>query len=83
MANREDGTCMFNFSEWMGTTSAAVLANAYHPDRERGVRPAVRRAASSVSWDVGFDILREHWPEIARKFKLPFRDQSQTTTPRP
>ncbi|MGA7916116.1 MAG: hypothetical protein WCA00_12830 [Candidatus Acidiferrales bacterium] len=83
IANREDGTRMFNFSEWLGTTSAIVLANAYHPDRERGVRPVVRRVAASVSWDVGFDILREYWPEIARKFKLPFREQSQTTTPRP
>jgi len=23
--------------------------------------------------DIGFDVLREFWPEIARKFSLPFR----------
>lgn len=23
--------------------------------------------------DMGFDILREVWPEVARKFKMPFR----------
>jgi hypothetical protein len=22
---------------------------------------------------MGFDVLREFWPEIARKFKMPFR----------
>jgi hypothetical protein len=83
IANREDGTRMFNFSEWLGTTSAVVLANAYHPDRERGVRPVVRRVGNWVSWDVGFDVLREYWPEIARKFKLPFRDENQNAAPQP
>jgi hypothetical protein len=26
---------------------------------------------------MGFDVLREFWPEIARKFKLPFRGQAE------
>jgi hypothetical protein len=83
VAYRENGTRMFNFSEWLGTTSAVVLSNAYHPDRERGVRPAARRVGYSVVSDVGFDVLREYWPEIARKFKLPFRDQNQTAPSQP
>jgi hypothetical protein len=78
VAYSEDGTRMFNFSEWLGTTSAVVLSNAYHPDRERGVRPAARHVAYWVLSDAGFDVLREYWPEIARKFRLPFRDQNQT-----
>jgi hypothetical protein len=26
-----------------------------------------------VLQDMGFDVLREFWPELARKFNLPFR----------
>ena len=78
VAYRENGTNMFNFSEWLGTTSAVVLSNAYHPDNRRGVAPAATRVGYSVASDVGFDVLREFWPEIARKFKLPFRDQNES-----
>ena len=27
--------------------------------------------------EIGFDVLREFWPEIARELKLPFRDISK------
>ncbi|MGB0034100.1 MAG: hypothetical protein WBP79_01340, partial [Candidatus Acidiferrales bacterium] len=77
VAHREDGTPMFNFSEWIGTTTAVVLSNTYHPDNRRGFSPAASRVGYGVANDVGFDILREFWPEIARKFKLPFRDQHE------
>jgi hypothetical protein len=34
---------------------------------------------------MGFDVLREFWPDISRKFKLPFRGEpellSQDATP--
>jgi hypothetical protein len=37
--------------------------------------------ALQVSWnilqDTGFDVLREFWPEIARKFHVPFRAASE------
>jgi hypothetical protein len=81
VAHREDGTQMFNFTEWLGTTSAVVLSNTYHPDNKRGVGPAAARAAYSVGEDIGFDMLREFWPEIARKFRLPFRDQNEPGSP--
>ena len=64
---------MFNFSEWLGTASAVVLANTYHFDNRRGAGYAAKRISISVGSDAGFDVLREFWPEIARKFKLPFR----------
>ena len=66
---------MFNFSEWLGTTSAVVLSNVYHPGNKRGIEPAAEGVGYSVAWDVGFDVLREFWPEIAKKFRLPFRDE--------
>jgi hypothetical protein len=75
VAYKENGTHTFNFSEWLGTTSAVVLSNTYHPDNRRGFAPAARRVGYSFASDMGFDVLREFWPEIARTFKLPFRGQ--------
>jgi hypothetical protein len=77
VAYREDGTRMFNFSEWLGITSAVALGNVYHPDNQRGFSPAAQRVGYSVAGDAGFDVLREFWPEIARKFKIPFRGQHE------
>ncbi len=76
VAYREDGTRMFNFSESLGTASAVVLANTYHTDNRRGFGPAAERFGYAVGSDIGLDVLREFWPEIARKFKLPFRDRN-------
>jgi hypothetical protein len=67
---------MFNFSEWLGTISAVTLSNVYHPGNERGFAPAAQAIGLSIAEDMGFDVLREFWPEISRKFKLPFRGQS-------
>lgn len=81
VAHKDNGNRMFNFSEWLGTTSSTVLSNTYHPDHERGFAPAARAVTYNVLQDMGFDILREFWPEISRKFRLPFRGQSASATP--
>jgi len=80
IAHREDGTHMFNFSEWVGTSSAVALSNVYHPDNKRGFSPAAQQVGYSVLADSGFDVLREFWPEIARKLKLPFRGQQKSAS---
>ncbi len=73
VARGDSGKLMFNFSEWMGTASAQVLSNVYHPGNRRGVAPAVQGAAVTIAADMGLDVVREFWPEIAREFRLPFR----------
>jgi hypothetical protein len=73
VAQRDNGNRMFNFSEWLGTASAVALSNVYHPGNQRGFAPAARLVGYSILSDMGFDVLREFWPEISRKFKLPFR----------
>jgi hypothetical protein len=73
VAYREDGATMFNFSQWLGTSSAVALSNVYTPDNRRGFAPAAGRVTYGVANNIGFDVLREFWPEIARKFRLPFR----------
>jgi len=82
VAHRDNGKQMFNFSEWMGTTTAVVLNNRYHPGNEPGFGPAARRVGYAIATDMGFDVLREFWPEIARKLRMPFRQfESGTETP--
>lgn len=75
VAHRDTGARMFNFSEWLGTASFVALSNVYHPGNERGVAPAARLVGYNIVEDMGFDVLREFWPEIARKFRLPFRTE--------
>jgi len=83
IGHRDDGTPMFNYAEWLGTASTAALNNLYHPGNEPGVGPAARNGAISVLQDMGFDVLREFWPEIARAFKLPFRGEQEEPLPSP
>jgi hypothetical protein len=77
VAHQENGGHMFNFSEWLGSASTAALSDTYHPDNRPGVGPAARAAGYGIAQDAGFDVLREFWPEIARKLKLPFRGQNE------
>jgi hypothetical protein len=76
VAHRDNGKHMFNFSEWLGTTSAVVLSNTYQPDNQRGFAPTAERVSDGILQDMGFDVLREFWPEISRTFRLPFRGES-------
>jgi hypothetical protein len=73
IAQRDNGDCMFNVSECLGTTSVIVLSNTHHPGNERGFGPAVRQVGYHIITGIGFDALCEFWPEIARKFRLPVR----------
>ena len=73
----DSGNDMFNFSRWFGATSAVALGNLYHPGHRRGFTPAAERVGISVGTDMGFDVLREFWPELVRKFHLPFREPAR------
>jgi hypothetical protein len=76
VAHRDSGKPMFNFSVWLGTASSVVLSNTYHPDNQRGFASAAQRVAFSILQGMGADVLREFWPQISRKLKLPFRGES-------
>jgi len=77
VAHNVDGRRSFNAIEWFGDVSTTVLSNTYLPNNRRGVAPVAESVGLSVANDAGFDVLREFWPEIAKKFKLPFRDRNE------
>jgi hypothetical protein len=73
----DSGKLMPNYSEWFGTVSSKALSNLYHPGNPRGFGPTSGRVGLSVANDVAWDVVREYWPEIAHKFKLPFRTHKE------
>jgi hypothetical protein len=73
VARRDNGRSMFNFTEWLATGSSVALNNVYHPGNQPGVAAAARNGAFNIIQDMGFDVLREFWPEVARRFRMPFR----------
>jgi len=77
VAHRDNGARMVNFTEWLGTTTAVVVNHAYHSGNERGFGPTAQEVGYSVGMNMGFDVLREFWPEISHKLKMPFRDRDQ------
>jgi hypothetical protein len=81
VAYRYNGARMFNVSEWLGTSSVVALGNLYHPGNAPGFGPAATQVGIDVLQDMGFDVLREFWPEIAHKLRLPFREEPVPATP--
>jgi len=77
IAYTDNGKPMFNFSEWLGEATGTTLSNLYHPGNQRGFGPAAKNVGIDVALDIGYDELKEFWPEIARKLRLPFRDQNE------
>ena len=73
VAFRDNGKYTFNVSEWLGTASAVALNNLYHPGDDHTFASIARQTGYSVIQDMGFDVLREFWPGIARKLNIPFR----------
>jgi len=78
----DSGARMFNYSEWFTAASTTALSNVYHPGNRRGFGPSAGQMAITVGTDAGFNVLREFWPEVSRKLKLPFRPP-QTAPPAP
>jgi len=80
VAQRDSGKHMFNFSQWLGTVTAVGLNDVYHPGNERGFTPALRVTGYALATGMGFDVLREFWPDIAHKLHMPFRDTRELAT---
>ena len=79
VAHRDSGARMPNISEWAGTTSGVLLGDLYHPGTTHGPGSIASQVGWNILQDTGFDVLREFWPEIARKLHVPFRAASEPT----
>lgn len=79
VAHSDAGGEMPNYANWFAAASTSALSNLYHPGNQRGFNPAAERVGWAFASQAGFLVLREFWPEIAKKFKLPFRGEEQVT----
>ena len=74
VARSDSGNAMPNLSLWAATASTVAVVNLYHPGNSRGFGPAAQRFGIAIGGSMGIDILREFWPEVVRKFRLPFHE---------
>jgi hypothetical protein len=81
VAQSDSGRPMINYSEWMGLASAKALSNVIHPDNERGFGTTAQRVGMNVTSDMAWDVLKEFWPDINRKFHLPFKRHDESLPP--
>jgi hypothetical protein len=74
VAHHDNGAHMFNFSLWLGTGTAILVTDFIHPGNSRRIGPGLAAAGNFIGMDMGFDVIREFAPEIAKKLHLPFRN---------
>jgi hypothetical protein len=68
VSRSDAGRSQFNFSEILGSATAAGLYNAYHPASDRTVGYTLSSWGSQVTYDTISIVLKEFWPDIRRKF---------------
>ena len=65
--HNDSGRTQFNFSEIGGNSAAVAISMAYYPD-SRSVTDGVSKLGSQLGVDMASNILKEFWPDLARKF---------------
>jgi len=70
------GGTRFNFSEWVGNSTAAAISNAYYPD-DHTVTANIGKLLEQVATDAVSQVLKEFWPDI--KHKLFHKGPAPTT----
>src|SRR5260370_6789195 len=75
--HRDSGGTQFNYSEVVGNSTAAAISTAYYADN-RTATDAVSKLGVQLGCDMASNILKEFWPDLARKFKRHPRTQQTT-----
>jgi hypothetical protein len=75
----DSGGTQFNFSEVIGNSTAVAISNAYYSDN-RTVSDAISKLGTQLGVDMASNILKEFWPDIARKFRRKHSSQASSST---
>ena len=75
----DSGGAQFNFSEVIGNSTAVAISNAYYSDN-RTASDAVSKLGTQLGVDMASNILKEFWPDIARKFGRKHNSQASSST---
>lgn len=71
VARYDDGHTGANWAQILGPLGAAGLANTYLPSENRTVGKTFQNYAISLGIAAGVNVLREYWPHINKKLRLP------------
>jgi hypothetical protein len=75
----DSGGTQFNFSEVFGNATAVAISNAYYSDN-RTASDAISKLGTQLGVDMGSNILKEFWPDIARKFGRKHNSQASSSS---
>jgi hypothetical protein len=65
--HNDSGRAQFNYSEWLGTSAAVAISDAYYADR-RTASDNVSQLGLQIGVDAAGNILKEFYPDMLRKF---------------
>ena len=65
--HRDNGGSQFNYSEIVGNSAAIGISYSYYADN-RTLGDGLSKLSMQVGVDMASNILKEFWPDIARKF---------------
>ena len=72
--HRDSGGTQFNYSEWLGNSTAVAISNAYYPDH-RSAGSSISKLGMQIGLDAIGNVLKEFWPDLRRKFSRKSRNE--------
>src|SRR6185312_14905504 len=66
IARSDSGKPMFNYAEFIGTTSSATLETSYHFERDESPGAISNRIFVSIGSDAAWNLMNEFLPDIAK-----------------
>jgi len=64
--HKDSGGTQFNFSEWVGNSTAVAISQAYYPNN-RTAEDAVSALGAQIAVDTATNIIKEFWPDLQHK----------------
>jgi hypothetical protein len=72
-----------NWSGLLGPLGSEAVANTYLPDNERTAGDTFQRYGLDIAGQLGANVLREYWPSIFKKLRMPNLAPPTMTQPPP
>lgn len=69
ITHSDSGATRFNASEFLGNIASGGLSMTYYPHSERSVGGVFTRMSVEIGYDSLFNILKEFYPDLKRKFR--------------
>ena len=69
ITHSDTGRERFNASEFLGNITSGALSMTYYPQNERSAGGVFSRMSVQIGYDSLFNILKEFYPDLKRKFR--------------